>query len=354
MNSASRPNAYCPRMPSRPRPLADARRRGVLVLAGVVAVLGLACSGSPVLWGPNDAGMLPPDIGTVPRGVLVTPTGVIAPILQRFLGGWWVRTPCYGMARVRAGHVVDHVDVLLDPGHGGPEKGAVGPTGLEEREPNFAIATLVQRRLAGGALGGEGFSAMLTHPDAYVVKLHTRGEIAVALQPRAFVAIHHNSGGGPPQRGSPSSETFYQYASPASKVLAQYLWNEAIASLSAYDIEWTGGAEPMDAPARGPRSRVGEHGDYYGILRYSAGVPAVIIEASFTSNPAEEALQRTAPYRETEAGAITRAITRYLDSGTNTATPPPPDAPPTTVSPNGTEPPGIAGDDEPCTDPPLE
>lgn len=354
MNSAAAATAYCRRMLPLPRAAAVARWRSIVVLAAVLAVLGMACTTDPVLRGPNDAGMFAPDIGTVPHGVLVTPTGVIAPILQAFPGGWWVRTPCYGMARVRAGHVVDHVDVLLDPGHGGPEKGAVGPTGLQEREPNFAIASLVQRRLAGGALGGAGYSVMLTHPDAYFVKLHTRGEIAVALQPRAFVAIHHNSGGGPPQRGTPSSETFYQYASPASKVLAQYLWNEAIASLSTYDIEWTDGGKPLDAPDRGPRSRVGEHGDYYGILRYSAGVPAVIIEASFTSNPAEEALQRTAPYRETEAAAISRALERYLASGTNVDTPAPPDAPPTTVSPNGTEPPGIAGDEDPCTDPPLE
>jgi len=326
----------------------------VLTLLAVVALLALACSTDPVVRAAGDHAGSPPPVGTVPRGVVVTPTGVIAPILARFPGGYWVRTPCYGIAQVHAGHEIDHADVVLDPGHGGPEKGAVGPTGLQEREPNFAIATLVQRRLAGGTLGGAGVSVLLDHPDSYFVKLHTRGEIAVALQPRAFVAIHHNSGGGPPQRGTPSSETFYQYASPASKVLAQYLWNEAVAALSTYDIEWTGGDEPLDAPGRGPRSRVGEHGDYYGILRYSAGVPAAIIEASFTSNPAEEALQRSAPYRAVEADAISRAILRFVESGTNVDTPAPPDAPPTTLSPNGTEAPGIAGDDDPCTDPPLE
>lgn len=315
----------------------------------VFALVGAACTSEPVVRAAGDAGATPPPVGTVPRGVLVTPTGVVAPILERYPGGWWVRTPCYGMARVHRGHVIDHVDVLLDPGHGGPEKGAVGPTGLEEREPNFAIAQQVRDKLAGGTLGGPGLSVLLTHPDAYTLKLHTRGEIAVALQPRAFVSIHHNSAGRPPQRGMPSTETYHQYASPASKVLAQYLWNDTVASLSSYPIEWAGGGEPNP----GPRTRVGDHGDYYGILRYSAGVPAAIIEASFTSNPAEEALQRSAPYRDTEASAITRAIVRFVDSGTSAATPAPPDAPPTTISPNGPEPPGSPGDEEPCTDPPL-
>src|SRR4051812_25241235 len=104
---------------------APARRRSRAAVAGVapVAAVGVSasCSGTPVVRAPGATVGSAPAIGTVPHGVLVTPTGVIAPILARDGSGYWVRTPCYAMARVETGHVIDHVDVLLDPGHGGPE-----------------------------------------------------------------------------------------------------------------------------------------------------------------------------------------------------------------------------------------
>lgn len=324
------------------------RWRARLVLAGVVvAVVAGACS-DPIR--PPTLGAVPPapPLGTVPHGVLITPTGVVAPILATFPGGWWVRTPCYAMAAVPAGRVVDHVDVVLDPGHGGPETGAVGPNGLEERVPNEAVAERVEQELEAGPGQGGGLSVQRTHPGTYFVTLRTRGEVAVALQPKAFVSIHHNSVGPPPRRGRPSTEAFFQYASPASRQLAQRLWDQVVAALSVYDIEWA-----ADDEHPGPKTRVGEHGDYYGILRYSAGVPAAIVEGSFTSNLPEAELQATDEYRRFEAAAITRAIRGFVASGVDASTPAPAGSPPTTASPNGVEPPGIPDDAVGCTDPPL-
>lgn len=331
------------------RPRSRGRRLAVLLVMAVACAPLLGCSGEPTV-GPRFQPSPPPAVGTVPDGVLVTPTGVVAPILARFPGGAWVRTPCYSMAPAR-GRVVERADVVLDPGHGGPERGARGPNGMDEREPNFAIAQRVARELEAGPPGEGGVSVFLTHPDEYFVSLHTRGEIAVALHPKAFVSIHHNGVEGEQRgrRGRPGTETFHQYASPASRVLAQLLWDDITASLSVYDVEWV-----ADDVTIGPKTRVGDHGDYYGMLRYSAGVPGVIVEASYTSNPPEAELQRNAGYRVVESDAIVRAIRTFLASGIDNDLPPSPAAPPTTASPNPPEPPGRSEDAVNCVDPPLE
>lgn len=81
-----------------------------------------------------------PPADTVARGVVITPTGVVAPILSAFDGGYWVRTPCFDVGVVRGGTRIDSADVVIDPGHGGPELGAVGANGLEEKEVNLAAS----------------------------------------------------------------------------------------------------------------------------------------------------------------------------------------------------------------------
>ena len=85
--------------------------------------------------------------------------------------------------------------------------------------------------------------------------------------------------------------------------------------------------------------------DYYGILRRSAGVPAVLSEAAFISNPAEEALLADPAFQQVEADALTKAIVRFVttdDPGTGYVTPYP-----------RTQPAGPGGGSDGCEDPPL-
>ena len=84
---------------------------GALVVASVVS-----CSK------PEPPPAPPPE--TEAKGVVVTPTGVVAPILSSFEGGYWVRTPCFGVGLVLgdADEItrIDAATIVLDPGHGGP------------------------------------------------------------------------------------------------------------------------------------------------------------------------------------------------------------------------------------------
>ncbi len=259
-------------------------------------------------------------------------------------GGWaHVLTPCENGLWVRTadGHITKTADIVLDPGHGGPEPGAVGPGGLTERELNLAVA-----RMTVDALAAEGVIAVLARTGDYRQSLQSRVSVATALEPKAFVSLHHNA--APDEsRSAPGSETYYQTGKsvpPAkaaeSKRLAGLIYEEVVKALSAFSAEWV-----ADRDA-GAKYRLGDSGDdYYGILRRSAsgGIVATLIELAFISNPSEEALLKRDDVRRAEAGAVARGIIRWLrtpDPGSGFVVPYP-----------RTEPAGGGGGTTGCTDP---
>jgi N-acetylmuramoyl-L-alanine amidase len=248
-------------------------------------------------------------------------------------GTFSVDTPCSNHASV-TGTPVSGANVVLDPGHGGNENGAIGPTGLLEKDVNFAVAQDVKQLLQA-----QGATVVLSRTDDYNTTIKTRAEIAVDLHPQVFVSIHHNANPDGPS-DVPGNETFYQIASADSKRLAGLLWEEITTAFKPYDVAWV--AENDHGAKYRPNSG---GGDYYGILRDAAGVPTVLSEAAFMSNPPEERLLADPAFRHVEAQAIARAIVRYVstnDPGSGFVTPYP-----------RTGPAGSGGGPEGCTDPPL-
>jgi N-acetylmuramoyl-L-alanine amidase len=219
----------------------------------------------------------------------------------------WARilTPCENRVWVRlsSGQAVRNARVVIDPGHGGNEPGAAGPTKLTEAELNLDVARRVVEDLK--ALGIE---AVLTRRLDYRITIASRVAIAGALQPEAFVSIHHNAEPDGPHDG-PGTETYYQYRSPESKRLAGLVQEEVVKALSAFTASWVG---DTDAGAKWRLNDSG--GDYYGILRRAgeARVVANLAELAFITNPTEEALLRREDVRRAEAGAVSQGIVRYL------------------------------------------
>jgi len=319
-----------------PRSAASAAGARLAILTTAVALLLGGCAGDTDAR-PGPTTPRPPADARA-HGVLLTATGVTVPVLSRFDGGAWVRTPCYEVAAVHGGTFVEHADVVIDPGHGGPEPGAVAANGLNEKEPNLAVSRAIKAALQAD---GDGTTVVLTHDgDTYFLTIRTRAEIARALDPDLLLSVHHNAGGSEPRRGRPGSLAFHQATSAPSRRLADLIHAEVIGALSRYDIEWSG-ANPA-----GSVFRDGDNGDYYGMLRYAAGTPAVISEAAFMSNPAEADLLRTDDFRATEAAALTTAIRRYRANPANGVADP--------DGPDVTMPPGPPTDAEGCVDPPLE
>ncbi|MEQ1788620.1 MAG: N-acetylmuramoyl-L-alanine amidase, partial [Acidimicrobiales bacterium] len=241
-----------------------------------------------------------PDPGAPARAV-VTPTGVVLAVLATNAdGSFLARSPCGAEVTV-AGQALTGAHVVLDPGHGGDEPGAVGPGGTIEKAVNLAVAQEAARRLeARGAI------VVLTRTSDYRITLASRAAIATTLQPQLFISIHHNAAPDGPRDG-PGAETYFQISSPGSKRAAGLVYEELVAAFRAYDVAWVA---DRDAGAKyRPRS---DGGDYYGILRRSAGVPAVLAEAAFISNPPEEALLADPAFQAVEAQAIVDAVVRYV------------------------------------------
>lgn len=254
-------------------------------------------------WWPSTA------VGPAPAGApngavaaLVTPTGVVVPVLGGSPGPWRVVTPCGDTATIAGGTPVKTATVVLDPGHGGQESGAVGSNGLSEADLNLAVARAAKR-----ALGAQGITVLLTRTADYRATVQTRAAIATAVKPTAVVSVHHNGGPASPSE-APGTQTVYQSQSAESRRLAGLLYEEVSKSFAALPgVVWHGGN------AAGATSVLDNSGtDYYGILRQS-GVTTVISEGAFlSSSQAEAALLARPAVQQAEGEAIARAVRRFL------------------------------------------
>ena len=245
-------------------PVPPQRTRRRFAVAGMA--LATACSSAEV-------GGLPVTERAESVKALMTPTGVVATVLGGGPGAWEVRTPCGGTATVKRGEPITASTVVLVPGHGDGETGA-SRGGIAEKDVNLAVAEYAKQ-----ALQAQGTTVVLTRTGDYGMTVAARAALATALQPAALVSIHHN--GGPYGHSSePGTETYYKRASPDSRRLAGLLYEETVAHFRGHrDVTWHANANP------GAKHQLNPQGDdYFGILRLSTKVPAVLSEGLFLSS----------------------------------------------------------------------
>lgn len=250
-----------------------------------------------------------PPLSARPVYALVTASGVVLPV-RRAADRPLVATPCQNELVVDepdgAVEQLGSVHVVLDPGHGGLEPGAVTSDGLSEAELNYAVAKIAEVQLEH-----LGFEVILTRYGDHRVPLRTRVELAEALDAALLVSIHHQgTETNIPVQDTPGTEIYYQTDSPESKRFAGLLHEEAIEHLGAFDNDvWFAG---VDAGAtRRPNAATGE--DFYGMVR-TPTMPAVLAEMAFMGNPAEVELLRTRRFRVAEAQSITDAVVRWFST----------------------------------------
>ena len=273
-----------------------------------------------------------------PPVALLTATGIPVTVLEVLETGFLVRTPCGNTAEIAGGERIEPVQVVLDPGHGGPiETGTVGPNGLVERDLNLTLTDAVLAELAE-----RGVAAATTRTDNYMVRLGVRVEFADALEPEALVSIHHN---GPTWDlgDTPGTEVYVQSESfdeirPESGRLGGLLYEEITAALSTFeDIQWSA---LHDAGVKRVLSADGT--DTYALVR-GPETPSVLVEYGYLTNATEAELFATEEYITVAAVATADAIEAFLET----------DRPGSGFieEPRIYDPPSI---DIECTDPPLE
>jgi N-acetylmuramoyl-L-alanine amidase len=267
---------------------------------------------------------------------LVTPTGVIVPILEFGPGGFLVQTPCQAETTLVFGTPLYAVDVVLDPGHGGDvETGAVGPNGLTEKDLNLRLSKAAARKLQD-----RGISVALTRTSDYRVPLITRAQIADTLEAEALVSVHHNA---PVLSSStePGTEVFYQTDSTESARLGGLIQEEVVLALSQFtDVNWV---RARDAGVVGVLKPDGT--ESYGMIRRPE-TTAVLAEFGYLANPSEAELFATEEYIDAAAEALATAVERFLDADESAVEP---NAQNRTFTPRGGTG-GVGG----CEDPALE
>ena len=167
--------------------------------------------------------------------------------------------------------------IMIDPGHGGGDNGAIGPSGVKEKDINLLVAERLHLLMAES-----GIEAYMTrkYGPSVEVPLAKRTELANSINADYFISIHANAATSPTAHGT---ETYYYYGSEEGRKLAEAVQAELVAATGLAD--------------RG----IKESGFY--VLRATA-MPAILVELAFLSNPEEERLLATSAFQEKCARAI--------------------------------------------------
>lgn len=216
--------------------------------------------------------------------------------------------------------------VVLDPGHGGHDPGAIGPTGLREKDVTLDIA----HRAAPVIARELGIVTLLTRDADEFVPLDERTARANAFRADLFVSIHCNASDDPTSRGVMSfvldesrdllaagiaareNASSTAAADELANALGRVLDQRSIESSSLFAALLERASVASLAPHY---SSIRDHGVRRAGFYVLAGaqMPAVLFEAAFISNPLEELRLNTADYRQKLSDAIANAVRAYRD-----------------------------------------
>jgi len=219
--------------------------------------------------------------------------------------------------------------IVLDPGHGGVEVGAIGPTGLQEKDLTLDLS----RRLKV-LLERQGVTVVLTRDEDRVLPLDDRTAIANHNRAILFISIHLNAS---KRKSALGAETYFlataatdaeartlaglenkayeapdAAAMPATPATAPdhglelILWDLA---QNSFLVESSRLAEAIQTElntATGVRDRGVRQAPFRVLM--GATMPAILIEAGFISNPEEEARFKDDAYKDKVVEAIARAV----------------------------------------------
>ncbi|MDD3805044.1 MAG: N-acetylmuramoyl-L-alanine amidase [bacterium] len=191
---------------------------------------------------------------------------------------------------IEVGHTVfSNRIIVLDPGHGGSDPGAIGPSSVRESHVVLDVAARLNTLLQAS-----GAKSLMTRYDDTFISLDGRVIYAEANNADLFVSIHANS---MPTGQVTGIETYY--CTPQSAGLAQSLHRSMVRNLSS--------------PDRGVRQA------RFLVIRKSR-MPSILLEIGFLSSPEEEALLVSPAYRQRVARAIYDGLEDYFLNSRQAAT----------------------------------
>lgn len=177
--------------------------------------------------------------------------------------------------------------IVLDPGHGGKESGASGPTGYLEKDVNLVISKLLRDELVK-----LGATVVMTREDDKEVSLPERQAIISQEEPAIALSIHHNSlpDNGDAEKTKGFGAFWYH---PQAHNLAVFLQTYVVKKLAkpSYGVFWNNLA-----------------------LTRPEAAPSVLLELGFMSNPDEFEQVVNPEEQKKMANAIAQGITEWFRS----------------------------------------
>lgn len=185
--------------------------------------------------------------------------------------------------------------IVIDPGHGGTDPGAIGVTGLKEKDFNLDVALRLSQ-----LLNRLGAKVVMTRTEDVYIPLEERPAVANKLGADVFVSIHANASTNPQANGT---TTYYHVNTtdslPASLSKASAQLAECVQQALVQTLQLNDQGSKTD-PGKG-----------FVVLRESQ-VPAILIEAAFLSNKSDEALLKKDDFREKVAEGIMTGLIEYF------------------------------------------
>ena len=196
--------------------------------------------------------------------------------------------------------------IVLDPGHGGKDPGAIGPSKVYEKTVVLDIAHRAKKLLSS-----RGYKVYLTRTGDTFPGLSQRSDYAVKAKADLFVSIHADGAGAASANGV---ETFSMaVAGGESTNYYGQGCDTALMSNNKFDVANAALGYQLQTnmlKASGRKDRGLRHARY-SVLRH-APCPAALVECGFVTNPAEESLLNSVSYRDRVARGITNGVLGYI------------------------------------------
>lgn len=215
--------------------------------------------------------------------------------------------------------------IVVDPGHGGHDPGAVGPTGIQEKDVVLAIG-LKLRDLFRDELG---LDVVMTRSTDVFIPLEERTAIANKVGADLFLSVHANAA---PNRAAAGIETYYLNLAKTDKV-AQLAAKENGTSLEKVSVlqailfdlmanyKLNDSAHLADEVQKSLHKKVKstyaevknlgvKQGPFYVLV--GASMPSILVETAFLSNAAEEARLKDPAYQDLTANGILEGVRSYI------------------------------------------
>ena len=217
--------------------------------------------------------------------------------------------------------------IVIDPGHGGKDPGALGVNGLEEKEVvldvSLRLRELVEKKLKK--------KVIMTRDQDVFIPLDERTLMANAQKADLFVSVHANSS---PRRSTQGIEVYFLGRASDDRAIEVAARENATSQKAARDFQevilndlerdfninaslefahLTQNAFVEHLISKYPTASLGVKKAPFYVLA-NTNMPAILAEISFLTNPAEEKRLRSSQYRQQIAESLFRGIERYLNS----------------------------------------